>query len=199
MSFRDTAEPWRRQSREPSKGYAEFIRYLELGPARSLRVLAESGECAVKIGQLENYSRKWKWVNRAATYDDHTLNAAMERRAQVREAVRQPLFAEAFGARDRLLALARGEMPEDHHVIEVFDKHQKVIGSKPAVPATVVMAANVRILELCGLVIPKRVETVGVNEQEAKRRARASAQAWSSEDLVALAKFLQPAEGDGGE
>ena len=62
---------WDRQPGESSKGYLHFALYRDMGQDRSLRKLAQAGECRAKVGQLERWSSKWQWVDRSQRYDDH--------------------------------------------------------------------------------------------------------------------------------
>ena len=62
---------WDRLSGESSKAYAHFCLYRDMSHERSLRKLAKDGECGAKLGQLERWSSKWRWVERCQKYEDH--------------------------------------------------------------------------------------------------------------------------------
>jgi hypothetical protein len=64
------SDAWERAKGESAKAYAAFCVYRDLGSERSLRKMANEGECGANVGQLERWSSRWKWVNRAAAYDD---------------------------------------------------------------------------------------------------------------------------------
>jgi len=64
-------QDWDRQPGESSKGYLHFALYRDMGQDRSLRKLAREDECRAKVGQLERWSSKWRWVERCQRYDDY--------------------------------------------------------------------------------------------------------------------------------
>lgn len=69
-----------RQPGEPSKEWAAFVCYRDLGISRSLA--AVSSETGVPKRQLERWSSKWGWVERVAAYE-------IEQDRLDREALRQ--------------------------------------------------------------------------------------------------------------
>jgi hypothetical protein len=62
---------WERLTGESSKAYKHFCIYRDLGPERSLRLMAEAGECTAVRRQLERWSSRWRWVERCRKYDDY--------------------------------------------------------------------------------------------------------------------------------
>ena len=62
---------WERLPGESSKAYACFCLYRDMGEERSLRRLAQGGECRAHRGQLERWSSRWRWVERCQEYDDY--------------------------------------------------------------------------------------------------------------------------------
>lgn len=61
---------WSVQEGESAKAFAWFQRYLDLGPARSIRKLREAyGKKVSYERQLEEYSRRHAWVTRARAWD----------------------------------------------------------------------------------------------------------------------------------
>lgn len=70
-------QPWDRWTGEPSKAYAVFLVYRDLGPSRSFsKVVAKLGRPQSYRGQLEKWSPKWRWVARAESYDAHLAEKA---------------------------------------------------------------------------------------------------------------------------
>jgi hypothetical protein len=67
-------EVWERQLGETSKAYAAFCVYRDLGPQRSLEAVrkefAKNGK-RISIKFLGRWSAKYRWVERAAAYDDY--------------------------------------------------------------------------------------------------------------------------------
>jgi len=64
-------QEWDRLTGEPSKAYHHFCLYRDTGVSRSLRKMGKDGECGAKLGQLERWSSKWRWVERCQQYDDY--------------------------------------------------------------------------------------------------------------------------------
>lgn len=101
-------EPWERQPHETVKAYDAFCHYRDLDPySRTVAAVARS------LGQTGEYlrqvARKWRWVERAAAWDEERDRAS--RMAEIR-ALRQMrerhlLLAEALqsGASERLLQM----------------------------------------------------------------------------------------------
>lgn len=65
--------PWSRQRKEPPRNFAQFQRYRDLGPARSVSKVAALLEITSRSGvrRLEETCSRWKWVERSAAWDDH--------------------------------------------------------------------------------------------------------------------------------
>jgi hypothetical protein len=62
------AQPWERQPGEGSKAFASFLRYRDLLAERSLaKVALEFGKSE---GLMQQWSRRWSWVIRAAEWDN---------------------------------------------------------------------------------------------------------------------------------
>gem|GEM_PF-4862949 len=75
---------------EPERWYARFLRYVQLGPSRSLRALyqAETGKQAKPSGAYQIAYRRYRWQERAATWDayqhEKELTSYEERNAEAR-------------------------------------------------------------------------------------------------------------------
>jgi hypothetical protein len=63
------ADLWNRQPGEGAKAYAAFCLFRDLGLERSLRAVSQ--KCAKSIPLLKRWSAKYRWVDRAAAWDDH--------------------------------------------------------------------------------------------------------------------------------
>lgn len=63
-------DPWERLKGESSKAYAHFCLYRDMGKERSLRKLAADTTCTSQLRQLQRWSARWRWVDRAQAYDD---------------------------------------------------------------------------------------------------------------------------------
>jgi hypothetical protein len=68
--------PWERQPGEPEKAFAAFAAYRDLGPKRSLDAVGrqlyggtQTGRKRDATGRLQEWSRTWQWVERAAAWD----------------------------------------------------------------------------------------------------------------------------------
>ncbi len=63
---------WDRLTGEPSKAYAHFCLYRDIGVSRSLRQMASVPGCTSVRRQLNRWSSRWRWVERCQKYDDYT-------------------------------------------------------------------------------------------------------------------------------
>lgn len=67
-------QPWERQEGEGAKAFSAFCIYRDMGAKRSLRKTAQAyyeRKSRVNLGQVERWSVKYRWVERAPTWDDH--------------------------------------------------------------------------------------------------------------------------------
>lgn len=77
---------WERQSGEPSKAYAKFCTYRDLGPSRSIpKALAKVGKSSAKPGYWQKIAARWNWTGRCDAFDAHV--DAERRSAQLEEIV----------------------------------------------------------------------------------------------------------------
>ena len=111
-------EPWERLTGESAKAYASFVLYRDMGPERSLRKLAREDECRAKVGQLERWSSKWRWVERCQKYEDHLehqdrLQQEKERREMHKRHAKMGMLAQTLALRKLEKALNRIEQDED--------------------------------------------------------------------------------------
>lgn len=68
MAMNKTPEPWERQEGESAKDYEAFCVYRDLGPGRSLKLVAQMCQKSETI--MGRRSGKFDWVKRAALWDD---------------------------------------------------------------------------------------------------------------------------------
>jgi hypothetical protein len=93
----DAPPPWERQPGESARAFRAFAIYRDAGPSRSLdkvglevsppRVPAGEGQPGRKrgsTGRIREWCRRYAWVERAKSYDDHL--AKLERTAKFRAA-----------------------------------------------------------------------------------------------------------------
>lgn len=80
---------WQRIDYERDKAFALFCIYRDLGPTRSIekvsvKFLEDDGE-NITSRQLERYSSKFKWVERASAYDDYLDQIQIEKNLEAIE------------------------------------------------------------------------------------------------------------------
>ena len=109
-------QPWERQPGETSKAYAAFCRYRKLPPEkRSLALVIPARQNGGKVGKkpahsVQEWSRTFDWVARAAAYDDH-LDAL----------VRAKLEHQRLEMAERQAAVARAMLDKAKQRIESID------------------------------------------------------------------------------
>jgi hypothetical protein len=83
---------WERQPGETPKAYAAFCVYRDQGPYRSLRKTAEqfyAGKNTVDHRQIERWSSKNRWVQRAAAFDVEQDRINQQKRQEAAEEARE--------------------------------------------------------------------------------------------------------------
>ena len=76
----DDLQPWDRMPKEPAKGFNAFTVFRDLGYGRSLEKTRQKlGAKAGYKRQLEDWSVKWGWVERAVAWDLHEDRRKRER------------------------------------------------------------------------------------------------------------------------
>jgi hypothetical protein len=169
-----------------------------MGDGRSLRKLAihlqETGyKPATSRRQLERYSQTWDWVERANAYDADQLLEEIKGRVRTRERVRQVFYQRALDAARVVLDLMDGVM-ELGDTDPILDKHQKEIGRKARVPASVRAQQAQHVLAMAGLIVPKRVELDASDGDELRLQARQALGALDPKVARMLIKALQEAD-----
>ena len=78
-------EPWERQAGEPPKAWEAFTIYRSM-PAKE-RSVQKVGERQGKkwVSYMQDWSAKWRWVDRAAEYDNYLDRQKMEQEAKNRK------------------------------------------------------------------------------------------------------------------
>lgn len=90
--------PWDRQAGEPTRAYGLFCRFLELGPLRSVEGVkrdVSNGNVQHASQALYMLARRWKWRERAATWDAHQRDLLTERMLDLRTAYEERRLAVA--------------------------------------------------------------------------------------------------------
>lgn len=92
--------PWDRRKEETTRAFEAFQVYLELGPRRSIRAVANRGQepsaRPFRLPTLFEWSSKHAWPERAKAYDDHVAT----------------LRAKAFFGENEQAAIRMGERAE---------------------------------------------------------------------------------------
>jgi Mg-chelatase subunit ChlI len=71
-------DTWDRRSNETSKAYAAFTIYRDMGPERSIALVAE--ECRKNISLMNRWSQRHQWVSRVHDYEAHLEKVAQASR-----------------------------------------------------------------------------------------------------------------------
>lgn len=115
---------WERQPGEPARAYAAFCLYRDM-PAteRSLRAVADrlygsgGGNPASKRrrapGQLHKWSVRWRWVERAAAWDEEQDRVAREAQIRAIQEMRDRHVREAMALQQKALERLRQMHPEE--------------------------------------------------------------------------------------
>lgn len=105
-------QPWERQPREGSAAFAAFQKFLELGPDRNWRQVAQ--ELDAKESRIKTLFGAWKWKDRAIAWEDFLSEINRKREVKVleRHAARWDqrrvnLREEEFDIAEKLLSKAR--------------------------------------------------------------------------------------------
>jgi hypothetical protein len=108
--------PWERQRGEPTRAFAAFCVYRDLGPGRSITAVARIlGRNRVGVGKL---SARYRWVERAAAFDREEDRRKLEarfaeaERMATRHAQVAQLFIQMLGLPAQALAARMREDPE---------------------------------------------------------------------------------------
>lgn len=112
--------PWERQPGEPARAYGAFCIYRDLPPhERSLRAVAERlGGKRSETGRrstrpLERWSSRWRWVERAARWDEEQDRRAREAQIRAVKDMRERHAKEAMALQQKALERLRAMDPEE--------------------------------------------------------------------------------------
>lgn len=111
-------EPWTRQKGESHKAYQAFCLYRDFGPTRSSRKVAETLSKSETL--IRGWCSKWGWVDRAAEYDAHLDQIAV----QEEEEARRKASKERREIIAALKGLSRGEL---NKMLKAFREEKDVI------------------------------------------------------------------------
>lgn len=78
---RGAGRPWERRKGESAPAFAAFSAYLEMGPERSIRAVAQ--KCTKSVSLIRRWSSAYHWVERVRAWDNQLQEEA--RRASVAE------------------------------------------------------------------------------------------------------------------
>src|SRR5512143_200055 len=78
------ANAWERRKGESAKAFTHFQTYLRMGPMERSYVKV-AAELQVPFGNVDYFSRKWDWVERADAWDRHQEALNFERFERQRE------------------------------------------------------------------------------------------------------------------
>lgn len=86
-------QAWDQRKDETDKSYDRFSVYLQLGSERSMeKARKKLGKSKGYIGQLERWSSKYSWVDRAKEYDEHLIKKQLDNKEEVIEIARGKLL-----------------------------------------------------------------------------------------------------------
>lgn len=131
----DRRKPWDRQSGESRQAFAALRAYIEAGPTRSLRKVAE--ELAKSEALLKRWSARWGWAVRSDAYDramasahDQAAVAARQEMA-VRHAALAVRLLDAVAERLSTLDVARLRPAELVRMVEVAVRVERLARGVP--------------------------------------------------------------------
>lgn len=131
----DASTTFMRLDNEPVKAWQAFMRYRDMGPERTLnKVRIQMGRPEVYQNNLEQWSMRWKWVQRARAFDDYTEKLQLRRSESeipLWERRRQEVLEKNYQRAERLWE--RVDKMLDHPLtVEVKDDARGVVEVHPA-------------------------------------------------------------------
>lgn len=137
------AYPWARQHGETDLGFDYFMRYLRLGPNRSVRAAAR--QVGRDPSTLRAVSQKFFWPDRAAAYDKHLDKIAIAGLAEGRTRMRSEYVEMAMVAREKIYQRLKNLDPEEMSVRDAatwFDLTNKIERQARGEPDRVIEVKN---------------------------------------------------------
>lgn len=117
MKQLQTKKPWERWPDETDTAYHRFSLYLNLGADRTQRAVRERlGKSKVYEHQLQKWSSKYSWVDRAAAYDEHLVLKSLKNKEEILDKGKSRLL----GMMDKALDEMEGVLDLDHN--DVIDE-----------------------------------------------------------------------------
>jgi hypothetical protein len=106
---------YERQPGETVKAYAAFCVYRDLGAGRGLRDACRRfyGESVAKRGQIEQWSKQWKWVERAKAWDDELDRVNREAQAKARKEMGERHAKVAVALQEKAIQRLKSMKPEE--------------------------------------------------------------------------------------
>jgi hypothetical protein len=129
--------PWERLPGETAKAFDSFNAYLDLGPRRSMRKVAESDRGSSSQRVLEDWSARFNWVARANASDNWRANERhldendqLDRMRRTHALVAQAAVAKA-GERIRTIDPQRLTVREATALLELGVKIERLTRAQP--------------------------------------------------------------------
>jgi len=96
LPLKQVKKSWDKMPDETNLSYSFFIKYLEMGPQRSLLKLCQKYTKKPNyVSQLKNWSTKYNWVMRAEEYDEKMILEALSNKKRIVNIVMGELLNEA--------------------------------------------------------------------------------------------------------
>jgi len=114
--------PWERQPGEPARAYGAFCIYRDLPPqersllavARKLGYVRVTGGRRPSVpGRIQEWSTRWRWVERAGAWDDEQDRLAREAQVRAIQEMRERHAREAVALQRKALERLKSMDPED--------------------------------------------------------------------------------------
>jgi hypothetical protein len=135
--------PWEQQPGESPRAFGAFGAYRGLGPRRSLRAAAAAfyGQpSAAKERQVDKWSRKFRWVERAGAWDRHLEAEACRAQEETRREMAERHVKEARALQAKALERLRALRPEElgpadllRYIVEAAKLERLAVGEPDAV------------------------------------------------------------------
>lgn len=147
-----TRYPWEQLQRESPKAYSAFVMYRDLGIRRTLRKVAAlyyevteesvgaGGENSNKVRNIEIWSSKFSWVQRAEKWDQHIQSLKDQRTEDDVLAMKERHASIAMAAQSRVVAALNSVDPTKMNLLQLLQTLDIAVRNERlarGVPATV--------------------------------------------------------------
>lgn len=135
--------PWERQRGESGKAFAAFCVYRDMGAKRSLREVCRilsRDKTTVKQRHIEDWSSRWRWVERATAWDDELDRRAREAQVEEVRKMRERHVREAMSIQEMAIRRLKGMDPTElsaHDVLRYFMEGTKLERISRGEPETI--------------------------------------------------------------